>query len=130
MRCTEITEAFVKWIPRSLVILVSMSLVLPGCDGEGQGHSLDALQGAWWSDPEAPTADFAIHGEEIWLDFDSAYHPCRIAGGDTLVYDLGPDLGTIRRRIVSLDEDGLVLESSVQGALTLTTYRRQAPPKL
>jgi hypothetical protein len=99
-------------------------LVLVSCTSEKETYTLSQLQGAWWSDPESPTADFAIHGAEIWFDYDSKYHPCRIAGGDTLVYDLGPELGIIRQRIVSLEEDTLILEITFYGETTRTTYRR------
>jgi hypothetical protein len=84
----------------------------------------DLLQGAWWSDLENPTANFAINGTEIWLDYVSNFHPCRISG-DTLIYDLGPELGTIRRKIISLDGDMLVLEDIVHGETSRTTYIKQ-----
>ncbi len=73
--------------------------------------SLGDLQGAWWSDERNPTADFAIQGEMVWLDSDAQYHPCKVEGG-TLVFDLGEGLGDVRHRIVSLNGDELVLESS------------------
>jgi hypothetical protein len=69
---------------------------------------LKQLQGAWWSDPANPTADFSIAGNEVWLDYDSQYHPCRLEG-DVLVFDLG-DLGFVKNRIISLKGDKLVLE--------------------
>ena len=48
----------------------------------------------------------------------------KIAGGDTLAYDLGPELGIIRQRIVSLEDDTLILEITFYGETTRTTYRR------
>jgi hypothetical protein len=69
---------------------------------------LKQLQGVWWSDPGNPTADFSIEGNQVWLDFDSQYHPCKVEG-DVLVFDLG-DLGLAENRIVSLEGNELVLE--------------------
>ena len=88
-------------------------------------YSLSDLEGAWWSDAESPTAEFAIVGDEIWLDDDAKYHPCSIVGGNTLQYDLGPERGVVERRIVSLEADTLVLESTAGGQTTRATYTRR-----
>ena len=106
-----------------VVLLVPLTAI--SCATQDGAYSLSDLQGAWWSDHESPTADFAIQGDRIWLDHDSEYHPCRIAGRDTLVYELGPDMGTIKRRIVSLEGDTLVLEGIVHDGPTRTTYVRR-----
>lgn len=87
-------------------------------------YQLSQLQGAWWSDPGNPTADFAIHGDQIWLDIDSEFHPCRIDSGNTLVYDLGPGIGLIERRIVALDGNSLILENIKDSEITRTKYIR------
>lgn len=92
--------------------LLLIALGLAACVGSSVG--MDDLQGAWWSDEGAPTADFGIRGQEVWLDSDTAYHPCRIEG-DVLVFELGEGLGEARQRIVSLEGDRLVLESVVTG---------------
>jgi hypothetical protein len=81
------------------------------------------LQGAWWSNKENPTADFGIRGEEVWLDFDSGYHPCRI-DGDVLIFDLGADRGLVKNRIVSIKGDVMVLEDvSSKQRVTLTRVK-------
>jgi hypothetical protein len=47
--------------------------------------------------------------------------------GDTLLYDLGSDMRTIKRRIVSLEADTRVLEGIVHDGPIRTTYvRREA----
>lgn len=71
---------------------------------------IEQLQGAWWSDLTNPTADFGIQGDQVWLDLDSGYHPCKIEG-DVLVFELGPEIGSVRNRIVSIKGDQLVLEN-------------------
>lgn len=71
--------------------------------------TMDQLQGAWWSDVGNPTADFAIDKTQVWLDYDSAFHPCRIEE-DILIFELGPELGQIKNRILSLDGNHLELE--------------------
>jgi hypothetical protein len=70
------------------------------------------LQGAWWSDQKNPTADFAISDDKVWLDFDSEYHPCRIEG-DTLIFELGSTMGSVRNRIISIEGNRLVLEDEL-----------------
>ncbi len=90
-----------KKIP-ALIFLITISAFAASKVELGQ------LQGAWWSGPANPTADFSIEGNQVWLDFDSQYHPCRIEG-DVLVFDLG-DLGLVKNRIISLKGDKLVLE--------------------
>ena len=93
---------------KRLLILPILSLFLSAY--AGAEFKIAQLQGAWWSDSQNPTADFAIHGDEVWLDSDSQYHPCRIEG-DILVFDLGGG-ELARSRIVSLQGDRLVLETS------------------
>ena len=36
-------------------------------------YTLEQLQGAWWADFSDPTAYFAIHDHEVWLDYDHTY---------------------------------------------------------
>ena len=71
--------------------------------------SIDQLQGAWWSDAKNPTADFAIQGDEVWLDYDSEYHPCKVEG-DIIIFELGKGLDSVKNRIISLSGDQLILE--------------------
>lgn len=78
---------------------------------------IEDLQGAWWSDEKNPTADFAIYGNRVWLDFDSSFHPCSIQG-DLLIFDLGHELGRVKNRILSIEGDVLVLESQSNGKKT------------
>ena len=110
--------------------LLLVLLFLAGAACGDTVYRMEQIQGSWWSDPDAPTADLAISGKQIWLDFDSAYHPAWIAGGDTLTYDLGEGMGTIRHRIVSLEGDVLVLERVRPGETTTTTYHRKGPGAL
>ncbi len=84
-------------------------------------YTLDELQGAWWSDTNNPTADFAITNAEVWLDFDASYHPCSITSGDVLVFELGSENGTVEQKIISLDATTLVLESLVTGERVVYT---------
>ena len=92
---------------RRILILTVLSMCLSV--GAGSTFKIEQLQGAWWSDLHNPTADFAIDGNEVWLDFDSKYHPCRIEG-DILIFDLGGG-ELVRSRIVSINGDRLVLET-------------------
>lgn len=71
---------------------------------------IDQLQGAWWSDLKNPTADFAIQGNEVWLDYDSQYHPCKIEN-DILIFNLGEGIGNVKKKIISIKGDALVLEA-------------------
>ena len=87
-------------------------------------YSLDQLQGAWWSNFNNPTADFAIKGNLVWLDSDSQYHPCRIEG-DRLVFDLGGGQGPVVHKIVSIDDDTLLLEHMLTNTRIL--YKRVKP---
>ena len=73
---------------------------------------MEQLQGAWWSDRQNPTADFAIHGNEVWLDSDAGYHPCRVEE-NILIFELGAEV--VWNRIVSLQGDQLVLEAPEGG---------------
>ena len=86
--------------------------------------SIGQVQGAWWSDQRNPTADFAIHGDRVWLDADAQYHPCRIEG-DILVFDLGAGQGEVRHRIVSLKGDEMVLEH--MPSRQTVTLKREGP---
>jgi hypothetical protein len=72
--------------------------------------SLEQLQGAWWSDTQSPTAAFAIRSNEVWLDSDSKYHPCKIEG-DILVFKLGEKKDTVKNRIISVNDNLLILEN-------------------
>jgi hypothetical protein len=86
-------------------------------------YKIEQLHGAWWSDMQNPTADFAIYGDEVWLDSDAEYHPCRIEG-DILIFDLGGG-EMARSRIVSLQGDQLVLETPEGGQRrTLTRAKK------
>ena len=92
---------------RKVLILTVLPMLLSVC--AGSDFRIEQLQGAWWSDLHNPTADFAIDGNEVWLDFDAQYHPCKIEG-DILIFDLGGG-GLVRSRIVSIKGDRLVLET-------------------
>jgi hypothetical protein len=84
---------------------------------------IEQLQGAWWSDMQNPTADFAIHGDEVWLDSDAEHHPCRVEG-DILIFELGGG-ELAQNRIVSLQGDQLVLESPEGGQRRTLTRARE-----
>ena len=73
---------------------------------------MDQLQGAWWSDADNPTADFFIDGNQVWLDYDSEFHPCSIEG-NILIFDLGEELGLVKNRIIIIDGDRLILEDNI-----------------
>ena len=87
-------------------------------------YNLDQLQGAWWSNFNNPTADFAISGNRVWLDSDSQYHPCTIEG-DRLVFDLSGGQGAVVHKIVSMEDDALLLEHALTNTRIL--YRRIKP---
>ena len=87
-------------------------------------YSLDHLQGAWWSNFNNPTADFAISGNRVWLDSDSQYHPCTVEG-DRLVFDLRGDQVTVVHKIVSIENDTLLLEDVVTNVRIF--YKRVKP---
>lgn len=89
-----------------ILLLISLS----SCTS--QRFTLDQLQGAWWSDTDNPTADFFIDGNQVWLDYDSDFHPCRIEE-DLLIFDLGEDLGLVKNRIIDLSGNRLVLENTI-----------------
>jgi hypothetical protein len=108
-----------------LVLLGVGGLALVAFASQVRVYSLSDLEGAWWPEGESPTAEFAILGDEIWLDDDSDYHPCRIEDRDTLLYDPGPGRGVIERRIVLLEADTLVLESTAGGETNQATYTRR-----
>ena len=106
-----------------LIVTAAFFMVLASAFS-AEKYELTELQGAWWSDPANPTADFSIQGDQVWLDYDSQYHPCRIEG-DVLVFDLG-DLGYVRNRIISLADNKLVLEHiETKRRRTLTNIKPQ-----
>lgn len=94
--------------PFKILIVTLMFILIFTSAFPAEKYGLTELQGAWWSDPTNPTADFSIEGDQVWLDYDSQYHPCRVEG-DVLIFDLG-DLGYVRNRIISLEGNKLVLE--------------------
>ena len=100
----------------------AFTLVMLGCVPGDRTVRVADLEGAWWSDPAGPTADFAIHDGQIWLDYDSRYRPLRVEEGNVLVYELGPDLGKMERKIIEWRVDRLVLED---GAGRKTAYQRK-----
>lgn len=71
--------------------------------------TIDQLEGAWWDERDDPTAAFAIFNSHVWMDYDSKYHPCKIEE-DILIFELGGELGTVRHRIISIEENWLLLE--------------------
>ncbi len=84
---------------------------------------LKQLQGAWWSDSSAPTAEFGIHGEQVWVDSDSEYHPCKI-DGDILIFQFDADR-VVKNRIVSLKGDRMVLQDMTTKKKSVLTRVRQ-----
>jgi hypothetical protein len=108
-----------RLIATALIACVSLA-------AHAQQFTIEQLQGAWWADLDAPTAAFAISGDEAWFDYDAAYHPCRIEG-DVLVFDHGPDIGMARSRIIVLERDQLVLED-LAAPYVRRAYRRARVP--
>ena len=108
-----------------LLILVAAFFMVFASAFSAEKYELTELQGAWWSEPANPTADFSIQGDQVWLDYDSLYHPCRIEG-DVLVFDLG-DLGYVRNRIISLTGNKLVLEHIATKQRRVLTNEKQQP---
>jgi len=104
-----------------VVFATVMAAALVSCSAS---YSLDQLQGAWWSNFNNPTADFAISGNRVWLDSDSQYHPCTVEG-DRLVFDLRGDQVTVVHKIVSIENDTLLLEDVVTNARIF--YKRVKP---
>ena len=111
-------------VPFAAGYLILQAFLLSGLISaqKEKSYDLSDLEGAWWSDLENPTADFAIIGNEIWLDSDSSLRSCIVVDGDTLVYDLGPGVGEVRRRIVSLKNNELVLEDLLEDQGVRTTH--------
>ena len=107
IRERRVADACARAVPVARMSLLIFVTSMSACSAETVGNG--ELQGAWWSDSNNPTADFAIHGNQVWLDYDSQYHPCTVEG-DVLVFDLGPGLGSVRNRIISLKDDKLVLK--------------------
>lgn len=102
----------------SRLILGTLSLATSmGCapDTGVEAYSLDALQGAWWSDCEAPAAEFLIAGDEYSGDFEGSYQVTLT--GDVLRFDDGLADGhsvevthvPLEFRIVELSDARLVL---------------------
>jgi hypothetical protein len=94
---------------KAVFLAFVLSAFILACHAQ-QTYMLEDIQGAWWSDKTSPTADFAISGSQVWLDYDSAYHPCLITNGNVLVFDLGSD-GRVEHKIISVDVSTLVLEN-------------------
>lgn len=86
--------------------------------------SIEQLQGAWWSDTRNPTADFAIRGDEVWLDYDATYHPCKVEG-DILIFELGKGQDPVKNRIISLQGDQMILENLQSNQVWI--LRREKP---
>lgn len=105
--------------------LLSLLIFFTACVSAAQQFSMDQLQGAWWAKEPSPTAAFAIHGNEVWYDFDSRYHPARIEG-DLLIVDLGAELGEVRSRIISVGDGRLVLQN-LDAPSEPTTYTLAEP---
>jgi len=93
---------------KNIILILTFILTLSACSTTM--IKIDNLQGAWWSDFKNPTADFGISRNEVWLDYDSQYHPCKIEG-DILVFDLGMGHGLVKYRIISLNGDILYLQN-------------------
>lgn len=90
-----------------------MAGLVTSCIVSAQAFEPAQLQGAWWDDRNAPTAAFAIHGDQVWVDSISDYRPCRIEG-NLLIFELGPDT-VVKNRIISLDGNEMVLEDLATG---------------
>lgn len=78
-------------------------------------YTLEQLQGSWWSHPDNQMSDFGIHGNEVWID--SIYYPCRLEG-DMLIFVL-PDVPEIKKKIISLEGDRLVVEDQYTKTTTV-----------
>ena len=90
-----------------IIVLIILYMSIPSF--AVSGVTLGLLEGAWWGNFGAPSAEFAIQSDQVWLDYDSRYHPCKI-DGDSLVFELGEGVGEVRNKIVSLDGNTLTLE--------------------
>jgi hypothetical protein len=97
-------------VKKVFVFLSVVTVLLPLSLSAAPKFKIKQLQGAWWSDLKNPTADFGIQGEQVWLDSDSGYHPCKIEG-DILIFELGPEIGPVKHRIISIKGNQMVLES-------------------
>lgn len=93
--------------------ILNMTIIWSLCIVSAQAFELTELQGAWWEESNAPTAAFAIHGDQVWVDSISDYRPCRIED-NLLIFELGPD-AVVKNRIISLDGNEMVLESLATG---------------
>jgi hypothetical protein len=74
----------------SLLMLVASSIASGDVHAQDPPpivYSLDALQGAWWSDCDAPAAEFVISGDEYFGDFEGSYR-VKLTG-DVLVFNDG-----------------------------------------
>jgi hypothetical protein len=102
---------------RRMPILVWLLVMLFSSSFAAPPYTLEQLQGAWWSDPDDIHAEFGIRDNEVWID--SIYYPCRLEG-DMLIFVL-PDVGEIKKRIISLEGDRLVIEhQSTKRTVVLT----------
>ncbi len=110
-------------IKNSLASLSIMAILVCLPLSAAAKFEIKQLQGAWWSDFKNPTADFGIEGEKVWLDIDSKYHPCRLED-DVLIFELGPEIGSVKSRIVSIKGDSLVLENLITKQKSFLTRRR------
>ena len=103
-----------------ILVLALLSLSTPAAPN----FKIKQLQGAWWSNLRNPTADFGIHGDQVWLDSDSRYHPCRVEN-DILIFELGPELGSVKNRIISIKGATMVLENlATKQRTTFTRSKR------
>jgi hypothetical protein len=109
---------------KSFLTIIGLLVFCYSCHAQ-EMYRLEDIQGAWWSDKTSPTADFAITGLEVWLDYDSAYHPCTITTDNVLVFDLGSD-GRVEHRIVRVDARTLVLENLESHEVQTYTKDEQA----
>ena len=51
-----------------LLILAAAFFMVFASAFSAEKYELTELQGAWWSEPANPTADFSIQGDQVWLD--------------------------------------------------------------
>ncbi len=103
---------------RSLRAAILLTLLL-ACTAQPRAVDRQLLEGAWTDN--GPSFAFVIGDSTVLYEFDMRERPYSLAG-DTLVVDLGPDLGVQRKRIVALTPDSLVLQDGA--AAQPTTFRR------
>jgi len=83
--------------------------------------TINDLNGTWWSNYKAPTADFEIDGDSIWLDNLANYHHCWVKD-DTLYMDLRPELGLQKSKILFASKDSIILMNLVLKNIPPKTY--------